>query len=321
MEPINLTGIVTALAEKPHAKAYLSEQRAIGATPLEGEAPKTSEDRQIVQISGRFISDELRNLGVMGRTLSENQVHFVSLDTRNKFMSDVPSCASYEPISHAAYIVTTDHTRVDNIVRTTEEMLHGATQQSYRFYPKEKRIDPLKSGYRNRARAGKDLTPFFIGLDEGVINIMKADIIRKHLPELAQALSLLPEEHAQLSEPSEHSDYPLFRDVTQIIMRNIADQRHIPYEKIYDEFKRGLFQEQPRAPIMIEQSYGKQGVEILAYLGIVNPEHDQRIKTYFSTGNQQERERLGQTILTDTPQEVRQSYQTLGKDQLFVVRG
>lgn len=224
--------------------------------PMLGEKPKTLEQEHQITALQFIIRQELTDLGVSRTVLPSARVHFLDPGIFSREISATYGGIYSMARNHVFVADTGNKSAV--LVTTAEEMLHGTSYQQ--------KGPPLRLGYNH----GIGEENFFYGLDEAAINIMKRDMFVKNMPYLTHALDLSTQDQENLLyESTENTGYNQYVALLEKIVDHVSVVNQRERGDVVRELKRGPFQETPDFFTTIWNTYGSEGLSMLAHLGFM----------------------------------------------------
>ncbi len=173
------------------------------------------------------------------------------------------------------------------------ECIHRASTKKFSYDPETQNITDARVGYRLNSSWKKDSSERhkLTGFNEIMNAYTQVKILHTHPKEL-EKLGISREDVKGPIYP-----YMRYEPILNKIVEKIAANKNISIMQAFVDLERGQFENNIFALKEVEKSFGKGSIEILAHLMSralkdrkQRDELDEMIKTFFVTGNEQERE-------------------------------
>lgn len=293
-----------------HIKNKLEES----LKPLENELEKTPDELKFIELMNSFLSVEFEELGIdrPSKILPE-QIHLFDKDGFKKNFSDT-KYSFHQHSTKAAYIDKEGKSRKRLGHTIVHEAIHILSSKKY-FRDAKGNHGMTKSGYlhvQSPIREGdrSDINKRFKlsnlkhehmrGFNEAVIDVMAIELLGKNSKNLIDEFKITNEEIKE-----NLVGYVEFVEILNIVIDGVAERDGKSKEEVWKKFKKGVITGDMMHLREIEKTFGSGSLRVLAFMGTndatkLSEDHaTQKIKKYFETDSEDEREKIAEEIFGD----------------------
>ena len=248
--------------ELAQAEKSLKKWAGESAVPVEGEEEKTEEDRAYIDKANDLLQRRLADLGVSYTPIPSEKIHILSAEAYEKRLGNSVDHGFTSAFDDAIFINKDKHNGGADLLDTLiHEMVHRASKHRF-FGSEEHGMVPARVGYRlaspwKEPEGRAALT----GFNEVVTEYMAVRIMEATKDELEQELGIARKDVEEFPY-----GYAQYNNVFSKIVRGAAATKGISVREVIDDFERGQFAENLFALKVIEDTFGKGSLRVLACL-------------------------------------------------------
>lgn len=246
--------------------SYLVGKEKEALTPMEGEIEKTPEQLEFIESINSYLKKEFEILGLTyeEKVLPE-RIHLFDQEWMEIHFPDDKNEAAFIFLPGKKIIINTS--RVESKERLLKVLIHEIIHlQSFHSYFLDPGLEKLNGSYRDgygmtnrNKKAGKDPHEHFRGFNEGMVDLVTAEITGNYLGEL--------EKKFELVRRAESKEW-WYRIETEVILHHIiekiAEERGRSTEDVFREFEKNLFTGKMMFLRDIERVFGKGALRMLS---------------------------------------------------------
>jgi hypothetical protein len=241
----------------------------------EEETEKTTEEMKLIREASVLIGIELESLGITNHTyLQPNKIHLLSDKAYKNVFPNEQAPAFHSQREDAIFInKEKNETKTKLLYILIHELIHRASTQ--KFYAKEpEKISNARLGYqlfskwKNIKRSGR-----LRGFNEIITDYTAYSIISKYSPIIQTELNISPEEIKGITY-GYYTGTKHYGEILETIVNKIAEEKKVSVWDIYDNFKRGLFENTILKLKDVENTFGTGSLEVLSLLQVFNERKD-----------------------------------------------
>lgn len=300
---IHAKGLSARDAEK--VQSVLRSEYRYGTEPYEKELKKSKEDLLWIKKINSYILAEFKRLGIERKPprLTPQRFHFLNSEMFDRVHGSENDGAKVAGAFHDKRIEILMNVEVlskDKKLRSMlHEAIHAASFRNFWVDTERKDIEPYRSGYAVINR--EDPHEHFRGLHEAITEKSLQDILAEHADEISETFGNEVVDY----DRGEYKDYQNFINLVDIIVSKVAEKHGEPPQEVWTRFKRGLYTGEMMHLREIERAYGKGSLRFLAALesgtrrALTRDEVMEKMRAYFSTEDEEEREKLAHEVLNE----------------------
>jgi hypothetical protein len=271
--------------EKVGASKALSKWAEKGKEKMEGELEKTEKESKLIMLANILIQEELRSLGIESyKTFSLDRAHVLS---SGSFKHNFPD---HFNAGHNAFYDSGNNTIFVNremanndaqfLFALTHELVHYASEKKF-YVGEDKGIYNARSGYSlNSDWKNPDRRKRLGGFNE----IMDSYLVYKMF---CKGFGFLKEELGiKMEDVNNAISYRRYIPLFEAIIEKIGESENTDFRQAFIDFEKGLFDKNILVLKKIEKAFGKDSLEVLSYLGVLQDGEkrdalDRKIKEFF----------------------------------------
>lgn len=232
-------------------------------TPYTNELEKNEKAKEIIGFINACLKKEFEEMHLEYTEIPVQKIHIFSKESFEKTFYDKKGSlgAFSSAILKEANIKACDGEIARAFKAITHEMIHIASYNVYYADPENEELkENYRSGYFNNQHQGDNYHNHFIGLNEGIIDLVVSEIVQENLDTILKMLAI---------EKEDWKDVVWYHDESNLINRiaeKIATKNGEDFDIVYKRFKRGLFSGEMMHLRDVERVYGEDALRILSYL-------------------------------------------------------
>lgn len=306
-EKITIFGKNITDQDKTKVRDFLQSKKDMNRQKIEDEYEKTDEEIKFIQVLSGYISQELEKLGIQEvPEIKPDEFHFLPQDMfKKKYRKETNGNGVYDAHEQVVYI---SRDRMKNRLYKFQTMMHDAVHLvAFKKMHKEESggIIVYRSGYVSRnvnLLEDQDILrhEHFRGLDEAIVDKFTFDLVNNNWENLKEEFNISNDE---VDRSKVYYHEPFIAILDEIIKR-LAEHKGEKEDKIWENFKRGLFTGEMLHLRDVEKTFGPGSLRVLGALNSKNTRQRmfhstevKRIKDFFQAKSQEERDELAAQIL------------------------
>jgi len=273
-------------------------------TPYTNELKKSEKATEIIGFVNACLKKEFEKMNLQYKEIPIQKIHVFSKEGFEKTFYDKKEAPNgfYSATFKEANIKASDDVAIAGVLKSIiHEMVHLASHNAYFANPDNEELkENYRTGYFNNQYQSENYHFHFMGLNEGIIDLVVSEIVQDNLDTILKMLAI---------EKEDWKDVNWYYDESGLINRiaeKIAQQKDESFDDVYMKFKRGLFSGEMMYLRDVERVYGKDSLRILSYLNSSVEKDDskgiyfkEKIYEFFETDNEERRKELHDEIMRE----------------------
>lgn len=286
--------------------------------------PKTPEQLKLINVIGRLVREKVKGLGFEpNNILDANSIDFIDTLPNRSIRNEVEvEVLGKYKIAENRILIFNKLSQQQAISTLTHELIHSLSNTYFISNLPQDQISLRNGYYIDHPTNTTAPEGFFSIMNELTTEIAEGMFIQESVSDLSRDFELTQEERSQLEQfRSYHS---VLGYLMKEIKKEICYTKGINNQEVNSMFIKGLFDKSfcSKTLATIQEVFGKEGLEILAYWGSFNSDENdfpnKAILDYFLTHAYDLRRKKGIRILDQIPPELRRAYQLIAGNNLII---
>lgn len=267
--------------------------------PIEGELEKTEEEVKMVESINSIVEAELKSLGIEAYDpIPPESMHILSGAVFNERFPSFEGRAFYRSTDDVIYVNRDKtYTKAGLFSDLMHEIVHRTSTKKF-YADRDGSIYSARVGYRVRSPWKEpERAKRLVGFNELMTDLTVYKMLLKNQSLVEERMGITKED---IRGPI--YGYMDYSPILESIVKKVAADKDSSSTDVFDDFERGLFENNIMVLKNVERSFGKGSLEILSLLQTLKEKNDndtlgEMIKKFFTEENETERQNLRSEIL------------------------